>query len=393
MKRPIRAFWAIPMALAAAGACQNEPAVRRAQADTTVIHVDMTPRWGTNPRLVLEYRADASDVLAPEPIVATALAPAPDGGVFLYDAANNVVRVFGAGGRYERDIGSNGHAEGQYLEPAGLLARKDGGLLVSDPNNHRLSIFDSSGACTETIGVDYGLRAPDPLKADRAGNVYLKSANTDVPTNADWSFFFLKVDTTGAVVDTLRLPPSGMQRTRTFYYDSSDGLRNNFVDAVCSTLDDRGRVVQAYNRDYSIVIGDGEKPRKLVMESEGFLPVTPEERDQWRELAVRFGPERAGTIPDTKPLFRAIRSDGNGRLWVERYARAELVQLYPDQPAVWMDRQAFDVVTTTGDFLGTIILPHHTAAAFAEGMRLWAFETYDDGSILPVCYRIEPSWD
>lgn len=76
--------------------------------------------------------------------------------------------------------GETGVAGGDFghLYPLGVAADGAGRVYVADEHNHRVQVYDSSGAYLTTIGNRWGartgeLRHPAGVNVDRAGNVYM----------------------------------------------------------------------------------------------------------------------------------------------------------------------------------------------------------------------------
>jgi DNA-binding beta-propeller fold protein YncE len=74
---------------------------------------------------------------------------APNGDVFVSDGhepvSNNRIVKFSADGRYLKEWGGTGSAEGQFLVPHALALDSQGRLFVADRDNNRIQIFDQEG--------------------------------------------------------------------------------------------------------------------------------------------------------------------------------------------------------------------------------------------------------
>jgi hypothetical protein len=66
---------------------------------------------------------------------------------------------------------------GQLAGPRSIAVDRDGNLLVADSGNHRVAIFDPSGALLRTVGTfgsgDGQLNEPSGVAVDDAGNIYV----------------------------------------------------------------------------------------------------------------------------------------------------------------------------------------------------------------------------
>jgi hypothetical protein len=89
------------------------------------------------------------------------VAVAPDGRVFVLDAAESRVQIFSPAGKLERTFGRRGAGPGELSAlPAGLYL-VDGHVAVIDPLNQRISLFDGQGVFVHArpFGLNQGLAA------------------------------------------------------------------------------------------------------------------------------------------------------------------------------------------------------------------------------------------
>ncbi len=76
---------------------------------------------------------------------AQVVAAAPDGGFYVSDFSAHNIKKFDANGQVEFSFGSQGKADGQFVQPSGLIVDPQGNLLVCDTFNHRVQKFDKKG--------------------------------------------------------------------------------------------------------------------------------------------------------------------------------------------------------------------------------------------------------
>lgn len=81
----------------------------------------------------------------------TAIAVGPDGLVYIVDARADLVRVFTSDGAAAGTFGSRGTGNGQFMFPIGV-AVDDKRVVIADQGNHRIQIFDRSGAFVRSFG-------------------------------------------------------------------------------------------------------------------------------------------------------------------------------------------------------------------------------------------------
>jgi hypothetical protein len=79
-----------------------------------------------------------------------------------------------------------------------------------------------------------------------------------------------------------------------------------------------------------------------------------------------------------KPLIRGLRTDLQGRLWVEVYVAAERRTHLPatranggKQILYWRERTTFDVFSPGGQYLGRVALPQQSILLTISGNRLY----------------------
>jgi hypothetical protein len=69
------------------------------------------------------------------------------------DLCNDRIQVFRAqDGQYLRGWGSQGSADGQFRCPQSVVVTGSGEVLVADPQNHRVCVFDLDGTFRYSIG-------------------------------------------------------------------------------------------------------------------------------------------------------------------------------------------------------------------------------------------------
>ena len=90
---------------------------------------------------------------------------------------SHCIKVFDAAGNYVRDIGRQGHGDGQLSYPHGVAIDKFNNLVVADRENHRLQIFTPEGQFVSAIGgkgTELGqFSAPQDVAVSREGRLYV----------------------------------------------------------------------------------------------------------------------------------------------------------------------------------------------------------------------------
>ncbi len=99
------------------------------------------------------------------------------GSVYLADTGNKRVQVFDAQGKFVQQIGSDGNADGQLDEPAGVaISKTTGNIYVADTWNQRISVFSSSGGFVKQWPVEAWFAQSNErpyIALDNSDNVYV----------------------------------------------------------------------------------------------------------------------------------------------------------------------------------------------------------------------------
>jgi hypothetical protein len=129
------------------------------------------------------------------------------------------------------------------------------------------------------------------------------------------------------------------------------------------------------------------------------VPLTSGERRDWNRMLayvrVRTGNNALpSTAPATKPAYRELDVDDEGRIWVDRYVAADPVpppasareRGMPDLG--WRERRTFDVFAPEGEYLLTVVIPRNIRVLVRRGDRLWGVQRDDLGVQYVVRYRL-----
>jgi hypothetical protein len=145
------------------------------------------------------------------------------------------------------------------------------------------------------------------------------------------------------------------------------------------------------------------------------IPISQAHRDAIRERITRTlrayeplwtwnGPE----VPRVKPYFGAVRSDDDGRIWVQRFMPSERVPdaersanegavrgragdpSLADIPAFREPVLLYEVFAPDGRYLGRVELPQFSYAPTIKGNAVWGATLDADGAPVATKFRIEP---
>ncbi|MEZ4425424.1 MAG: hypothetical protein R3E98_18645 [Gemmatimonadota bacterium] len=238
----------------------------------------------------------------------------------------------------------------------------------------------------------------EELEVDPEGNLHLLKASLLGPGRA--RFYWLELDRTGQVLDSTFVLP---------------GETVGSVDptTTLSALSPKGYVVSGRTDQYVLFLHREEGVVQIRHEWEP-VEYKREERREKQFLAEvmsdRTGrPE--GRIGQTKPAFKALFVDSEGRFWIERYAEGHNEGESPGEESrrlegcrfmgasraecdkgirTWHDELVFDVLGTEGTYIGTLRFPtRRTKIWHAAGSTLWVTEQNEYDESFVVRYRIE----
>lgn len=394
---------ALPVALSVAlAACSGEGdgdsialrVTRDTVGDTIVVRTISGSVWA-DARLVEEVRIGRLD--GPEEYTfgsITGLATGPDGTLYVLDEQGPHLRAYSTDGVYLSEIGRPGEGPGELNRPDwGLTVLADGRILVRDPGNARISVFGSGGEYETEWRIRGGRSTSTPLHVDRSGNVYVFVFEF---VEDGTVFSFVRYGPDGQPGDTLPYPDLGRGPRLTAEFRNGDNFSRSstvipFWPSRRVTLSLDGRFVIGDPARYSIDVPLDSGVLRIWRDAEP-IPVSAAEGANLRQRIThdmrRTDPGwdwDGPAIPDTKPAFRSLMMDEDGRLWVhlhtvaERIPDAEVERPDPASndppPLEWREPIRFDVFDVDGTYLGQLEFPRGFATnppPVIEGDRVWA---------------------
>lgn len=364
-----------------------------------VVTVDNPPVWGENVSLVETLRIGAADG-ALEYLFGSILAirPLSDGSIVVADRQGPVVRKFSAGGEYLHGIGASGSGPGELNNLMGMRTLPDDEIVIWDVRNRRLNFFDADGGFLESHPVDSGLSSSDVLHVSDDGRSWIKDMLVEEGKNEHGEFpmVFIEITRDGELHDPVTVPP--VSDDDGFVLFMEEGGRRPFYRETLHTFARTGEFVVGDNDEYSLEFREGGKVARRLLRPFEPVDVRDEERKQWADIAVWFEQTFSAdnpsypTVPRSKPAFRKLNVDSDGRIWVERYVVAEH---RPQEeggnrpPLEWREPSVYDVMEPDGTLLGQVRLPFGAYFHDARGMSVYAEFSGDEDVPYVVRYRIE----
>jgi hypothetical protein len=297
------------------------------------------------------------------------------GRVYVADAMSGDVRAFTPQGRVVRRIGRAGDGPGEFRRPTGLAFDAAGALYVRDET--RVQRFAAGPADTPAFAVEASFSGPAfgyslvPSRLDRARRLYYPRTEGRIPGQRH---FYLVFDSGGAVVDTLRVPPSArlpvasaVVRTGRSGGRMVPGLaRAPFVPVASWDVTPDGRLLFSDGALYEVMeltpSGDTARIIRRMVPSRdvparehadstravrGRVAEAPAPLDRIEGVADEI---RTGTLPAQLPQVLSVHAGTDGRIWVQRW------------PPAGTESSVYDVFDGNGVYQHTVLVP----ARFAE---------------------------
>lgn len=391
-------------------------AQRDTVGDTVVVRTLEGSVWGDTARLVEELRIGRLEGAPEETFGALrGLAVGNDGTIYVVDRQVPALRVYGPDGAYLRTIGSEGNGPGEYERPdGGIAVLPDGRIVLRDPANARINVYAPDGTFEESWRIRGGRFTSRPLYVDTAGYVHHMMFEIQDEGTEYW---LLRFDGEGNRADSLHLNRYGWQVEGAILEARFEQGQNRSISRGFVPFSPRGvwtfspldYPVGGISDEYEIdLMRSGEPVLRLARSAEP-VPVLPEEKANQRERTTagmrNTDPDwswNGPPIPDTKPSFRSLMADEDGRVWVRRHVEAEPIpedQIEEPEdpnarpPVRWHEPHAvFDVFEPDGRYLGPVYAPDSFSTnpqPVIRGARVWAVARDHLDVEYVVRYRIE----
>ena len=381
--------------------------------DTIVVRTLSGSVWGDTATLEEQVRIGVLEG-ADEYILGTVsgIAVTATGDILILDSQVPALRRYSPDGTYRGDIGREGGGPGEYRRPRSLAILHDGRILVRDPGNGRINVYSSEGESLTSWRLPAGgtFSTSRRLYADTEGNTYTMVILVHDSEPGEWVYGLARYTPDGVHTDTLRVPVWEYEPGRITARDENNSISNGvpFTPNIEWTFSRFGYFIGGVSTDYRFDLFRIGAPVLRIERVTEPVPVLAAERSEQERRAIHNMRQmlpgwqwNGPSIPNTKPLFRELMVDDEGRIWVwvhqtgrptvsEEDARAEeertgWPQLRYREPIL------LDVFEPDGRYLGAVRPPEEFRASpepVIRGDTVWAVTRGELDVPSVVRYRI-----
>jgi hypothetical protein len=419
--RPPRIPLAVVPIVLVAAACGGEAAgtATRWEAsvdtvgDTIRVHTVSGSVWGDTATLEPELSIGVFEGAEEEMFGdVRAIAVTPAGAIYVLDRQLTSVRRFGPGGTYLGSLGREGGGPGELRQPEAMALLPDGRLVVRDPGNGRINVWDSTGKSLPSwrLPSGGGLHTSTPIFVDTASNSYTPLLLQNDADVTEWRWGLAHFAPDGTHSDTLIVPTWDFDPPTVIARKEGSSSSNNvpFSPQVSWTFSPLGYFVGGLSTDYRIDLFRHDQPVLRIERDWTPVPVLGAEKSEQEHRIVENFKQSFGSwrwngppIPDTKPPFKSVLVGNDGRLWVmlsqpgyEYRTEADALEeeKRTNNPQLrYREHGAFDVFEPDGRYVGLVRVPDEFRTLpqpVFRGDHVWAV-TRDDLDVQRVVrYRV-----
>ena len=332
----------LALTLVIVGCSDDQPRAVPSDLNTTIDTIDgvvhvinsgTAPEWRLTLETSIGPRSLAVGNGGPEEFgrVTTAML-GPGGEVYVGDAQNREVRVFGLDGEHRRTFGREGEGPGEFPGHINSLAWVGDRLLAIDLIGGRINEYSSEGEpLGQRVAPGYwGGTGPgeglSPVGGDEAYSQSMVRGATGL------SLVYVGQNSAGETGDTIRAPEDPWDQSITCEYNNGWlwFFENIYGPRLALHPGPGGTMYQAKTDIYRIALTRGLDTLRII---ERTLPAEELSDEEWAAVSGKFEAglrERRGASceparpvrPETKPFINQISIAPDGRLWIEAFGAA-----------------------------------------------------------------------
>jgi hypothetical protein len=295
-----------------------------------------------------------------------------DENIYVLEPRNKRVQKFDRNGQFLCQIGKQGPGPGEFQMPFSVILDDKNGI-VGVQDLRTLKIFGKDG---NYLNRDISLEIySSQLVVDTNGNLWGVGRESEGSGDASGKIFrvLTKYDAQGKVEKKVTKVPYDIFEKRMggeAAYSVTVTSQEEYDLHACPAND--GNLIYGYSKQYELdVINSDGNPLLKIRKEEPFQNFTAEEK---REAG-------SARLPEHKPFFYSIFSDGQGRI----YARKN----HPD-PTEHVERR-FDIFSKDGYYLYQATCPFHPYV-IKNGFFYAQFVNDDTGEVFVKRLKIK-NWD
>ncbi len=312
-----------------------------------------------------------------------------------------MLRRFSWDGTFLGTSGREGEGPGEFQEIRDLEPLPDGGVLVLDARQRRVSHFDPGGTFVGGWPLPSGLRFH--LRRDPASGMLHLEAQDFValqrdlaeaasqgtrPSMSEPPTIWIRMDEAGQVLDTLRPPPASRTQAANIVYPVAGGeVLIPGLSERLHVVDRSGRIIHAFNRSYTLEVEAGGKTDTLVhVAAQPVLKTVAERREL--EDRINADPRLGGghSLDPAKPIIAEMELDLDDRIWVRLRTEAEELDRSGFR---WRETlRLWHVWEPDGTPVGVVRLRLGVHWMEARGDHLWVATLGEMGEIQIIQYRM-----
>lgn len=265
-----------------------------------------------------------------------------EGNIYVADMSNHRIQVFDRTGAYQKTIGRQGQGPGEFEMPTDIRINRWNGIICVKDRVRSIETFNKKGEFIKSIKLSSAVQDFFPVDDNvfylilrRSSNEELKSVNAMV-----------KINDIGEEIRKFGEFPFPI------YMKKRGGgtlvMSSGYETALFINLIDQNKILYGYSKDYELNVLDINGDMLFKIRKEADIPkFTPQEKAKFKKIP----------LPEDKPYFFSLLSDSKNRIYVQRNKSEEGIRGYGPLD---VEEKQMDVFSEEGYFLFTTKLPANT---------------------------------